>query len=116
MGYGKKHYIIWGFPGSSDSKEPACNVGDRVQFLGQEDPWRREWLTTPVFLPGEFYGQRNLVDSSTCSHKDSDTTEQPTLSLVSFHVLIKIEKKIKLAFPRCKCIFKVSHYKLTILQ
>ena len=24
-------------------------------------PWRREWLPTPVFLPGEFYGQRNLV-------------------------------------------------------
>ena len=29
------------------------------------DPWvrkiprRREWLNTPVFLPGEFYGQRN---------------------------------------------------------
>ena len=19
-------------------------------------PWRREWLSTPVFLPGEFYG------------------------------------------------------------
>ena len=24
-----------------------------VQFLGQEDPWRRKWQTTPVFLPGE---------------------------------------------------------------
>ena len=24
-------------------------------------PWKREWLTTPVFLCGEFYGQRNLV-------------------------------------------------------
>ena len=22
-------------------------------------PWRREWLPTPVFLPGEFHGQRN---------------------------------------------------------
>ena len=21
-------------------------------------PWRREWLPTPVFLPGEFRGQR----------------------------------------------------------
>ena len=27
-----------------------------VQSLGQEDPWRREWLPTPVFLPGEFHG------------------------------------------------------------
>ena len=24
-------------------------------------PWRREWLPTPIFLPGEFHGQRSLV-------------------------------------------------------
>ena len=24
-------------------------------------PWRREWLPTPVFLPGEFHGQRSLI-------------------------------------------------------
>ena len=24
-------------------------------------PWRREWLPTPVFLPGEFHGQGSLV-------------------------------------------------------
>ena len=23
-------------------------------------PWRRAWLSTPVFCPGEFYAQRNL--------------------------------------------------------
>ena len=23
-------------------------------------PWRREWLSTPVFCPAEFYGQRNM--------------------------------------------------------
>ena len=23
-------------------------------------PWRREWLPTPVFLHGEFHGQRSL--------------------------------------------------------
>ena len=32
-----------------------------VQFLGQDDPIKKEWLPTPVFLPGEFHGQRNLV-------------------------------------------------------
>ena len=26
-------------------------------------PWRREWQPTPVFLPGEFHGQRSLADS-----------------------------------------------------
>ena len=24
-------------------------------------PWRREWLLTPVFLPGQFHGQRSLA-------------------------------------------------------
>ena len=24
--------------------------------------WGREWLPTPVFLPGEFHGQRSLVE------------------------------------------------------
>jgi len=24
-------------------------------------PWRREWLPTPLFLPGEFHGHRNLT-------------------------------------------------------
>ena len=27
-------------------------------------PWRREWLLTPVFLPGEFHGQRSLAGYS----------------------------------------------------
>ena len=27
-------------------------------------PWRREWLPTPVFLPGEFHGQRSLASYS----------------------------------------------------
>ena len=26
-----------------------------VQFLGWEDPWRRKWQPTPVFLPGQFH-------------------------------------------------------------
>ena len=25
-------------------------------------PWRRDWLTTPVFLPGKSHGQRGLAD------------------------------------------------------
>ena len=41
-------------------------------------PCRREWLTTPVFLPGEFHGQRSLVGYSPWSCKESDITEQLT--------------------------------------
>ena len=38
-------------------------------------PWRREWLPTPVFLPEEFHGQRNLAGYSLWGHKESDMTE-----------------------------------------
>ena len=32
-------------------------------------PWRRKWLPTPVYLPGEFHGQRSLVDYHRWGHK-----------------------------------------------
>ena len=38
-------------------------------------PWRREWQSTPVFLPGEFHGQRSLAGCSPWGHKESDKTE-----------------------------------------
>ena len=46
--------VFLGFPGGSDGKESACNMGD----LGliprlRRFPWRRAWKSTPVFLPGE---------------------------------------------------------------
>ena len=41
-------------------------------------PWRREWLTTPVFLLGEFHGQRRLAGYCPWSCKESDTMEQLT--------------------------------------
>ena len=36
-------------------------------------PWRREWLPTPVFWPGEFQGQRSLAVHGV---EESDTTER----------------------------------------
>ena len=46
----------------------------RIQFLGQEDPWRREWPPTPVFLPGESHGQRSLATVHGVT-KESDMTD-----------------------------------------
>ena len=43
-------------------------------------PWRREWLPSPVFLPGEFHGQRSLVGYRPWDHKESDVTEQLSVS------------------------------------
>ena len=47
----------------------------QVQSLGQEDPWRREWQPTPVFLPGEFHGQKSLEGYSLWGLKELDRTE-----------------------------------------
>ena len=44
------------FPGGSDCKASAYNVGD----LGSI-PWRRKWQPSPVFLPGKSHGRRSLV-------------------------------------------------------
>ena len=43
--------------------------------------WRRKWQPTSVFLPGEFHGQRRLVGYSPWYRKQSETSEQLTLSL-----------------------------------
>ena len=47
----------------------------QVQSLGQEDPLEKGMTTTPVFLPGEFHGQRSLVGYSLWSCKQSKPTE-----------------------------------------
>ena len=37
----------------------------------EKTPWRRAWLPTPVFLPGEFHGQRSLLGYRPQGHKES---------------------------------------------
>ena len=37
-------------------------------------PWRRAWQPTPVFLSGEFHGQRSLAGYSPWGHTELDTT------------------------------------------
>ena len=46
-----------------------------------ETPWRREWLPTPVFWPGESHGQRSLAGSSPWGLQEPDTAEELSLSL-----------------------------------
>ena len=50
-------------------------------------PWGRERLPTPVFWPGE---SRGLY--SPWGHKESDTTERLSLSLL-FHMWVQVESK-----------------------
>ena len=67
----------------------------RFDLWVRKIPWRRGWLPTPVFLPGEFHGQRSLVGYSPWGHKESDTTELLTLSLwwceLRVHTLLYIK-------------------------
>ena len=46
-----------GFPGGVSGKEPTCQFWRHKRpgpdpWVGKI-PWRKEWLTTPVLLPGE---------------------------------------------------------------
>ena len=66
------------FPGGSDDKETACNAGDLGSMPGfhawvGKIPWRREWLPIPVFLSGEFYGQRSLAGATVHGVTESRT-------------------------------------------
>ena len=72
---------MMGFPGSSHGKESACNARD-LGSIPRKISWRKEWQLTPVFLPGEFHGQRNLVGCSPWGHKESDMTEQLPLHFI----------------------------------
>ena len=38
-------------------------------------PWIREWLPTPIFLPGEFHGQKSLAGYRQWGCKELDATE-----------------------------------------
>ena len=53
-----------GFPGGSVGKNLPANAGDNSLIPGSgRPPWRRKWQRTPIYLPGEFHGQRSLVGS-----------------------------------------------------
>ena len=67
--------VLWASPGGSDGEESTCNAGDpdSVPRSGRF-PCRNEWPLTPVFLPGEFHGQRSLASYSPWGPKELDTT------------------------------------------
>ena len=51
----------------------------QVQSLSQEDPQRREWLPTLVFLPREFHGQR----SGNCSWRRLESLPRTDVAWLS---------------------------------
>ena len=69
--------ISMGSRGGSEVKNPPAGQETQetwVRPLGQEDPWRRKWQPTPVFLLGKSHGWRSLVGYSPWGLKETDTT------------------------------------------
>ena len=64
----------------SDGKETICNAGDLGPIPELARSAEKEMATHSVSLPGEFHGQRRLAGYSPWGHKESDMTEQLTLS------------------------------------
>ena len=58
-------YIYMDIPAGDSGKESACKSRrckrSRFDTWFRKIPWRRAKQTTPVFLPGESHGQRNMV-------------------------------------------------------
>ena len=67
-----------GFPGGASHKESTSKSGD-IEDIGLTPrsgrSWRRAWQATPVFLPREYQGQKNLEGYSLRGGKESDITE-----------------------------------------
>ena len=85
--------VFLGFPGGSAGEEPPpvrVQLGlipgwedaleTWVQSLGEKMPWRREWLPTLAFLPGEFH-----VLYSPWGHKESNMTFTFTFLLLDMN-------------------------------
>ena len=69
--------VFLGFPGGSDGKESACNVGDvgSIPGLGRS-PGGGHDNPLQYSCPGESHGQRSLVGYSPWGCKELDMTER----------------------------------------
>ena len=69
--------VFLGFPCGSAGEESACNARDLdwIPGLGRSLE-KGERLPTPVFLPGEFHGQKRLAGYSPWGCKKLDMTER----------------------------------------
>ena len=93
MGCLPRLILYYGFPGGSDSKEPACSAGDLhpIPVLGRSpgggngNPLHYSYLENP-------HGQRSLAGYSPWGCKELDTTEWLSPSFINFTLFFKINK------------------------
>ena len=64
------------YPGGASGKESARQYRRQKRHSFdpwvRKIPWSREWQPIPIFLPGEFHGQRSLAGGSPWGHKELD--------------------------------------------
>ena len=109
-----------GFPGGASGKEPAyqCRRFRRHGF----NPWvkkvlcRRKRQPTPVFLPGKFHGQRNLVGFSPYSWIWSDTTEGLTCPIDFLEIIPESLSSVlmRIGFHLCDRNALLSHREVAL--
>ena len=63
--------------------------------------WRRKWLPTLVFLPGESHGQRSLAGYSPWGHRESDMTERLTFLPLTAS---DISEDMRTLYSTCVCV------------
>ena len=80
-------------------------------------PWRREWLPTPIFLPGESHKQRSLAGYSPWCCKEFDMTKQLTLRIFKT-IRSNILNEYSFVFsPEClKCKVNIKKNKMDIFK
>ena len=98
-------HIKWSFPGGARGKESAsqCRKYRRQAFdlwIGKI-PWKKKWQPTPVSLPGESHGQRNLAGYSPWGRRELDNTEAPEhhhISYINYHEFIPPQIQVFVLF------------------
>ena len=61
----------WSLPANAGDAGGEGSIPGSGRF-----PWRRAWQLTPVFLPGEFHGQRSLPGYCPWGLGELETAEQ----------------------------------------
>ena len=97
---------ILGFPGGSEVKVPACNVGDlgsipqsgRFPGEGNDNPLQYSYLENPM--------DREPGGLQSTGHKESDMTER--LSTAHMHILIPNSKCIPVFLFLTRILFSMS--------
>ena len=66
---------VWSFLVAQIVKNLPAMQETRVDPLVGKIPWRRQWQSSPIFLPGESHGWRSLVGYGPWGPKELDMTE-----------------------------------------